>query len=72
MIKDSNKIYMLASEAAKILRRDPQAIRSQAQKDPAKLGFPVCVIGRRVRIPREAFWAAMRGKSITTYIEREK
>ena len=56
---NNDNIYMLAAEAAKVLHCDPQALRAQAHKDPSKLGFPVCVMGSRVRIPRAAFWAAM-------------
>lgn len=67
---NNDNIYMLAAEAAKALHCDPQALRAQAHKDPSKLGFPVCVMGSRVRIPRAAFWAAMRGES-TDNVQRE-
>lgn len=51
----SNKIYLTPSDVAAILHCDPQCIRVQAQADPVKLGFPVIVIGTRVRIPRIPF-----------------
>ena len=51
----SNKLYLTPSDVASILHCDPQCIRAQAQADPVKLGFPVIVIGTRVRIPRIPF-----------------
>ncbi len=56
-----NKLYIVADEAERILRdaggSAPAAngIRKQAQEDPKKLGFPVCVVGTRVYIPRWSF-----------------
>lgn len=47
--------FLTPAEAAKILGCDPQALRIQARTDPSKLGFPVCVIGKRTRIPRKQF-----------------
>lgn len=61
MNNTDTRFYMLAEEVAQILHCDPQTIRTQAHRDPSKLGFPVCVMGARVRIPRKAFWAAMGG-----------
>ena len=51
----SNEVYLKPNEVAEILQCDPQCIRVQAQRDPAKLGFPVIVQGSRVRIPRIPF-----------------
>lgn len=52
---DRKELYMDASEAAIIIGCDPQELRSQAQSNPQLLGFPVCVIGKRVKIPRKSF-----------------
>ncbi len=38
-----------------ILRCDPHYIRLQARNFPELLGFPTCLIGSRVKIPRVAF-----------------
>ena len=38
-----------------ILRCDPHYIREQARNFPELLGFPTCLIGSRVKIPRVAF-----------------
>lgn len=57
----NNSIYYTPEEAENRLRefgnRMPtaEAIRAQAQSDPEALGFPVCVVGRRVYIPRRSF-----------------
>lgn len=52
---DKKALYIDAAEAAKIIGCDAQELRSQAQSNPVLLGFPVCVIGHRVKIPRRAF-----------------
>lgn len=52
---------LLASEIAGYLNSNPQDIRVQAQADPKKLGFPVVIIGSRVKIPKQAFIAFMKG-----------
>lgn len=45
---------------ADVLDSSAQTIRIQAQEDPRKLGFPVIVEGRRVKIPRLGFLHFMR------------
>lgn len=47
--------YLTAADVAAILHCDPQLLRQQAHQNPHALGFPVIIIGRRVRIPRAAF-----------------
>ena len=54
-IIESERIYLSPSDVSTILKCDPQSIRVQAHSDPSKLGFPIIVINRRIRIPREAF-----------------
>lgn len=57
----NNPIYYTPDEAETRLRefgdRVPtaDAIRAQAQANPVALGFPVCVVGRRVYVPRKSF-----------------
>lgn len=50
-------------KASKILGCAPYSINVQARTNPEALGFPVCVIGTRVKIPRLAFirWLEGRG-----------
>ena len=47
--------YLTPAEIAGVLGSDPQSIRVAARVDPQRLGFPVIVIGSRVKIPRAAF-----------------
>ena len=54
-IKQSPAMWLTAADVAPVLECNPDAIRQQAQTDPAKLGFPVVVIGTRVKIPRRPF-----------------
>ena len=51
----SDKLFLTPADVCQILKCDPQAIRAQAHNDPSKLGFPIIVMNRRIRIPREAF-----------------
>ncbi len=57
----NSPLYYTPEEAERRLRefgsRVPtaEAIRAQAQSDTGALGFPVCVVGRRVYIPRRSF-----------------
>ena len=54
-IRASDAAFMTPEELAGTLGCTPQTLRVQAQEDPGKLGFPVCVMGTRVRVPRLAF-----------------
>jgi len=56
-----DKPLLTTADIAPILGCNPYAINLQAHRDPRMLGFPVIVTGRRVRIPREAFLAFLRG-----------
>lgn len=56
-LKASTSDFVLPADIAPILGVDAQNIRAQAQKAPEKLGFNVCVVGTRVKIPRRAFLA---------------
>lgn len=54
--------FLTAAQIAPILGTDPNLIRYQAHNAPQKLGFPVVVIGTRVKIPRIPFLKFMRGE----------
>ena len=60
-LKNSAADFISAEDAAEVIGCNPQSLRSQAQADPKKLGFPVVVIGARVRIPRLGFIAFVTG-----------
>ena len=51
----STEPFLSPSDVAEVLHCDPQSIRAQAQSDPRKLGYPVIIINRRIRIPRIPF-----------------
>lgn len=58
-IRASGKAMLTPADVAPVLGCNPYAINVAAKQDPARLGFPVCMIGNRVKIPRLAFlqWA---------------
>ena len=56
-IKESKNLFLLAEEISEVLQVGPQSIRAQAQMDPKKLGFPIIVVGTRIKIPRKPFLA---------------
>jgi hypothetical protein len=54
-IEKINDEFLLADDIAPLLQSNPQSIRGQAQENPAKLGFPVIVVGTHVKIPKAGF-----------------
>lgn len=56
------KDFLIPTDVAPFLRVAPYSINCQAQADPSKLGFPVIVMGTRVRIPKEGFIKFCRGE----------
>lgn len=54
-IKASDRDDLTLADIAEAIHADQQAIRMQARTDPAALGFPVSVIGTRVKVPRIPF-----------------
>lgn len=46
----SDKILLTPEEASVVLGANPQTIRMSAHD--GTLGFPVCILGNRVKIPR--------------------
>lgn len=54
-LKQSDKAFITPAVAASIIRCDPNYIRVAARQRPDLLGFPVCVMGHRTRIPRVPF-----------------
>jgi len=54
-IRNSTKEMLTPADIAPVLGCDPQDIRTTAKVAPQMLGFPVCVIKTRVKIPRRRF-----------------
>lgn len=60
-IEDLDSEMLTAQQIAPILCANPETIRLQARERPELLGFPVIVMGNRVKIPRQPFLSFMRG-----------
>ena len=54
-LKVFEREFLTPAQAAAVIGCEPYAINVQAKDDPLKLGFPVCIMGSRVKIPRRAF-----------------
>ena len=54
-IRGLDREYLTPREIAPLLGVDPQDIRVAARMAPELLGFPVCVVGSRVKVPRRGF-----------------
>ena len=67
-IAGSEKEMLSPADVAPVLGCNPYAINVMAKADPARLGFPVCMIGNRVKIPRRAFlrWAGYENEEVST------
>ncbi len=61
-IEALDKQFLVPADVAPCLGVDPYSINLQAHKDPSKLGFPVVIIGTRVKIPKQAFLKYMKGE----------
>ena len=61
-IKAMDREYLIPREVAEILGCDQYGINVAAREHPELLGFNVCVIGTRVKIPRRAFVNWLEGK----------
>ena len=62
-IRCCQKEFLVPTDVAPFLRCNAYSINMQAQENPALLGFPVVVINRRVKIPRQGFINFFEGRS---------
>lgn len=62
-LKRIDREYLTPAQVAEVLGCDAQDVRVAARECPERLGFPVCVIGSRTKVPRRAFIAWMEGKA---------
>ena len=60
-IKKSDKPVLTPADVAEVLGCDPHKIRVTAKQRPELLGFPVCVVGTRTKIPRLPFIQFLEG-----------
>ena len=54
-IEALEKAVLTCTEIAPVLMANPHTIHLQAVECPEKLGFPVIIVGSRVKIPRIPF-----------------
>ena len=62
-VKQMTTTTINPDQAAKVLGCDAHGLRVAARQRPELLGFPVIIIGHRVRIPRIPFLRAIEGGS---------
>ena len=62
-LKRIDREFLTPAQVAEVLGCDPQAIRVWARKRPEGLGFPVCLVGSRTKIPKRPFIQFMEGKA---------
>ena len=60
-IKEMTCDFLTPSDVASVLQCSPQTIRIIARENPQLLGFNVCTVGNRTKIPRLAFIKWMEG-----------
>lgn len=61
-IRAMDREMLTPAIVARVIGCDPYFISVQARTDAAALGFPVCRMGTRTRIPRRAFIRWMEGE----------
>ena len=61
-IKNYDEDTLVPTDIAPILHCSAYSINLQAQTDPTKLGFPVSMVGTRVKIPKQGFIAFWEGR----------
>ena len=62
-IRESDKTMLTPADVAEVLCCDAQTVRVAARLKPELLGFPVCVIGHRVKVPTKPFIEFVEGKA---------
>ena len=70
-IRESDKNFLVPEDVAEVLGCKAYSINCQAKADPGKLGFPVCLMGSHVRIPRLAFIYWMQYGNAAIHIEQK-
>ena len=60
-IENCTKEVLTCTDVAPVLKCNPATLHMQAIEQPWRLGFPVIVMGSRVKIPRKPFLNFMNG-----------
>ena len=61
-IEESAKEMLTCEEISGVMGANPYTLHMQAELRPDLLGFPVVVLGRRVKIPRRPFLKWIKGE----------
>ena len=61
-LRQVDREWLTPKQIAGCLGCNPYAINQQAASDAGKLGFPIIMVGRRVKIPKRAFIRFMEGQ----------
>ena len=62
-LKRLDREFLTPAQVAEVLGCDPHGIRVWARQRPEGLGFPVCLVGSRTKIPKRPFIQFMEGKA---------
>ena len=62
-LKRIDREFLTPAQVAEVLNCSAHGVRIWARQRPEQLGFPVCIIGTRVRIPKRPFIQFMEGKA---------
>lgn len=62
-LRKIDREFLTPAQVAEILNCSAHGIRIWARQRPEQLGFPVCVIGSRTKIPKRPFIQFMEGKA---------
>lgn len=54
-LKESDKLFVTADDVSEVLNCDPQTLRLAVRERKDLVGFPCSMIGKTLRIPRQAF-----------------
>lgn len=63
-IEKNPKEFLTVTDIAPYLHSSPSTLRIQAREWPELLGFPVVIVGRRVKIPKTRFVQYFRGPAL--------
>ena len=69
-ILKSDKVFLTPTEVSEVIGCMPYSINTQAKADPSKLGFPVCMMGVTVRIPRQGFSHGLQFGNAAVQVEK--
>lgn len=71
-IEKMDKPFLTAVDVAPYIRCDPGTLRLAAHVAPHLLGFPVIIMGSRVKIPKDLFVQYCRGGMQGFRLERKE